>query len=154
MVFCCKLCEGDGDGSGSGMADDLVCWKCGAAIAELPMPLARLAECPACRADLHVCQLCEYFDTRVAKGCREPVADEVQDKARANFCGYFQVKAGAYGGPRDTASQAARGQVEALFGANPRQSEEDENKAVSRSEADIARERLERLFNPGGERKK
>ena len=128
------------------MAAGFVCWKCGASLADLPMPLARLAECRACRADLHVCRLCEYYDIRAAKECREPVADEVQDKGRANFCGYFQAKAGADGGHGNTASRQARGQLDALFGG----ASGDIEKQVSRTEVDVARERLEQLFGSGG----
>jgi hypothetical protein len=28
------------------MTNALICWKCGASLAELPLPLGRLAECP------------------------------------------------------------------------------------------------------------
>ena len=37
--------------------------------------------------------MCRFYDTRKAKSCAEPVADEVQDKQRANFCGYFVAAA-------------------------------------------------------------
>ena len=62
------------------MAHDLVCWKCGASLAELTLPLRRLEECPECRSELHVCRMCVEYDTRVAKHCREPTAEEVSDK--------------------------------------------------------------------------
>ena len=136
------------------MAEGLVCWKCGAAIGDLPMPLARLAECPVCRADLHVCRLCEFYDSRVAKACREPVAEEVQDKQRANFCGYFQIKARAYHGWDDGVSRRARSQLEDLFGGSPGGTEQENAETVSRSEADDARERLEQLFDAGGKGKR
>ena len=62
------------------MPNDLSCWKCGAALAALSLPLRRLDVCPQCRAELHVCKLCVDHDTRVAKHCREPTAEEVRDK--------------------------------------------------------------------------
>lgn len=93
-----------------------VCWKCGAALAELPLPLARLAECPACRSELHVCKSCTFYDTRVANQCREPVAEPVSDKARANFCGYFQLRADAWQPQAADQGQQARAQLDALFG--------------------------------------
>ena len=34
--------------------------------------------------------MCEFFDTTVSNSCREPIAEKVNDKNRANFCGYFQ----------------------------------------------------------------
>jgi len=94
----------------------LVCWKCGASLGDEPLPLARLAECRACNADLHVCRLCEFYDLRVARKCREPVADEVKDKERANFCDYFQPCPGAYVVSDSLPAQNARNQLDALFG--------------------------------------
>jgi hypothetical protein len=139
-----------GSRRGLDMAEGFVCWKCGAAIADQPIPLARIAVCSACRADLHVCRLCEFYDSRVAKGCREPVAEDVLDKERANFCGYFQIKLNAYGVAGESISRSARSQLEALFGGGPKETEEgDKDKADLRSE-DAARERLERLFGGAG----
>jgi hypothetical protein len=133
------------------MADGYVCWRCGASLADLPMPLARLAECAACRADLHVCRLCEFYDKRSAKACREPVAEEVQDKQRANFCGYFQIRAGAHRTEDDSVSQSARAQLEDLFSGSPGGTTEANEKTGSRSAAEDARERLEQLFGGKGE---
>jgi hypothetical protein len=93
-----------------------MCWKCGAALADLLLPLARLAECPACRAELHVCRSCVYYDTRVANQCREPVAEPVSDKTRANFCGYFQFLADAWQPQAAAQEQSAHAQLNALFG--------------------------------------
>jgi hypothetical protein len=98
------------------MAHDLVCWKCGASLAALSLPLRRLDECPACRAELHACRLCVDYDIRIAKHCREPTAEEVRDKDRANFCDHFKPRPGAHR-PRDAAAiDAARDELERLFG--------------------------------------
>jgi len=100
------------------MTDALVCWKCGTPIDDWPLPLSRHAECSACRAELHVCRLCRFYDTSVAKHCREPIAEEVKDKERANFCDYFEARPGAYR-PRDpSAVDAARNQLDTLFGGD------------------------------------
>ena len=72
----------------------LVCWKCGASLAALTLPLSRTDSCRNCRAEFHVCRMCRFYDTRKAKSCAEPVADEVGDKERANFCGYFEAAPG------------------------------------------------------------
>ena len=80
------------------------------------MPLGRLAECDACHAELHVCRQCLFYDTSKASQCREPVAEEVRDKSRANFFGYFQVRPGAYQATDERAAEAARAELEALFG--------------------------------------
>lgn len=95
----------------------LVCWKCGAGVAHEPQPLSRTAQCKACRADLHVCRMCVYFDIRVANSCREPVVDPIVEKDRSNFCGYFQPKPGCY--VPGTDSSRAMAELGALFGGGP-----------------------------------
>lgn len=94
----------------------LVCWKCGTSLESEPLPLARLAECPVCHADLHVCRLCGFYDPGVANSCREPIAEEVKDKARANFCGYFQLRPDAWTGSVADPARQARVSLDALFG--------------------------------------
>ena len=116
-----------------------VCWRCGASITEI-VPLARASECGACPADLHVCRLCVYFDTRVSRQCREPIADEVQNKERANFCGYFQPCADAHSGAQDGSGQA-RAALDGLFGSAAAAPTEE-----ALTEAERARRRLAELF--------
>ncbi len=98
------------------MAHDLSCWKCGAPLAALSLPLRRLDECPRCRAELHVCRMCVDYDTAVAKHCREPTAEEVREKTRANFCDFFKPKAGAYTPPNTAEVDRARAELDTLFG--------------------------------------
>lgn len=95
---------------------DLVCWKCGASLAELTLPLSRTDECRACRAEVHVCRMCRFYDTGKAKSCAEPVADEVRDKERANFCGYLEVAGGRFQSGA-AAAERAKDALEGLFGA-------------------------------------
>src|ERR1700689_3106063 len=78
------------------MPHSLVCWRCGASLAALSLPLRRLDVCKACNAELHVCKMCVEYDTSYAKHCREPIAEEVRKKDEANFCDYFKPKAGAF----------------------------------------------------------
>lgn len=92
----------------------LVCWRCGASLAALTLPLSRTDSCRACRAEVHVCRMCRFYDTRKAKSCAEPVADEVGDKERANFCGYFEAAAGRYL-PKAAMTETGKDALEALF---------------------------------------
>ena len=116
----------------------LVCWKCGASLAELTLPLRRLDECKKCSAELHVCKLCEWYSIGVAKHCREPIAEEVRDKERANFCDYFRPRENAYSDAGVTAAAQAKADLEALFGgAKP---------ASATSAADQAKAQLDALF--------
>jgi hypothetical protein len=98
------------------MSHDLVCWKCGASLASLSLPLMRRDECPKCRAELHVCRMCVDYDESVAKRCREPTAEEVNDKQHANFCGFYAPRAAAFKPGDATAAEAARLALEKLFG--------------------------------------
>jgi hypothetical protein len=98
------------------MKHGLVCWKCGADLEALSLPLMRRDECPRCRAELHACRMCIEHDVRVAKHCREPTADEVNDKERANFCDHFRPRPGAYVPPDKAAIDSARAELDRLFG--------------------------------------
>jgi ribosomal protein L40E len=122
----------------------LICWKCGASLESDSLPLARLAECPACHADLHVCRLCEFYDPGVANSCREPIADVVKDKERANFCGYFQPRSDAWAGSNADPVRQAKAHLSALFGNEPEAEPEH-----SASDAERARRRLNDLFGEG-----
>jgi hypothetical protein len=93
----------------------LTCWKCGASLASLSLPLRRLDVCKACNAELHVCKLCVDYHTGYAKHCREPTAEEVRNKEEANFCDHFKPKADAYA-PRDTGEiERAKAALNELF---------------------------------------
>lgn len=118
------------------MSEELVCWKCGAGLKDLPQPLGRRAECPTCGAELHVCKLCRHFDTAKAKQCRELAADEVKNKTRANFCEWFQARTGAYSGTAG-AHGDSRAALESLFGGPP---------AADRGGSDDTRSELDKLF--------
>ena len=76
----------------------------------------RVEECRGCRAELHACRMCEFYDTSKAKHCRETIADEVKDKQSANFCDYFKPTAQAYRPEAVSAADKARAELEALFG--------------------------------------
>ena len=130
------------------MAHTLVCWKCGASLAALSLPLRRLDECKSCSAELHVCRMCVEYDTSVAKSCREPIAEEVRDKEHANFCDYFKPRPDAYK-PRN-AAEIARSQagLDALFGSG---SPAAKDPPTSTPATDVERDRakLDELFKSG-----
>ncbi|MGI9331043.1 MAG: hypothetical protein ACR2QB_10045 [Gammaproteobacteria bacterium] len=83
---------------------------------ELSLPLGRLDECPACEVQVHVCRMCVHFAPQVAKQCREDDAEEVREKARANFCDYFQPSAAAHDPGFAAGDSQARSQLAGLFG--------------------------------------
>ena len=98
------------------MAGELHCWRCGASLAALKLPLGRTEECAACRSQLHVCRMCRSWDRARPKQCREEDAEEVRDKERANFCDWFKPRAGAFDAAVAAAASAATTAADALFG--------------------------------------
>ena len=82
---------------------------------DLSRGIARRDACPHCRADLHVCLNCRFYDPGVSKQCREPAAELIRDKDKANFCDYFQFAERA--GRMETAFSAdqARKALDDLF---------------------------------------
>lgn len=90
------------------------CFSCRKELTLVSRP-GRGDSCPHCGADLKVCLNCRFFDEMVNNECREPSADRVFVKDRANYCEYFEF--------RDSAQKAADGMSEealkklkALFG--------------------------------------
>jgi hypothetical protein len=120
------------------MSHDLVCWKCGASLADYTLPLRRLEECRQCGAELHVCKMCEWYSIAVAKHCREPIAEEVKDKDRANFCDYYKPRPGAYSAAPLDAAAKAKSDLDALFGGSRPSGEP--------AQADASRAALDALF--------
>jgi len=118
----------------------VLCWRCGHPYREDTRSVPRAAECAACHADLHVCRMCEFYDTRVARSCRETVAEEVRDKERANFCGYFRISRAR--GPAATDATGARAQLDDLFGIGG-------GRSGVPGTPQAAREALDALFDRG-----
>lgn len=87
------------------------CWHCGAELGE--RDYSRESICPSCGRQTHVCLNCRYHDAARPNACAEPVADPVSDKARANFCGYFEARAQSGSGAGD--DQALRQAADELF---------------------------------------
>ncbi len=98
------------------MAQSIACYRCGASLAALTLPLSRRDQCPECFADLHVCRMCRQFDPAVPRQCREDDADDVTDKDKLNFCDYFEPSEQAFDPARKAEADAARAALDGLFG--------------------------------------
>ena len=97
------------------MASSLSCYRCGASLAALSLPLSRQDECPACSVSLHVCRMCIHYDVNAVDQCREDDAERVVEKARPNFCDYFKPDPAAFEPTEKRAEDAARSAAEDLF---------------------------------------
>ncbi|MDZ7643470.1 MAG: hypothetical protein U5K76_04095 [Woeseiaceae bacterium] len=117
-------------------ADDLQCYRCGASLAALTLPLSRQDLCPDCGNYLHVCRLCVNYDPRVARQCREDDAEEVMDKEKANFCDWFEPAPGRYDDASAGAAQAARRRLDSLFGDSDRNGDDGDPDAGARRAAE------------------
>jgi hypothetical protein len=69
--------------------------------------------CPHCEAELRCCLNCSFYDLHYANACREPHADLVEEKDRANYCEYFSFNPEVK--KQERARQSARTELEALF---------------------------------------
>jgi hypothetical protein len=89
------------------------CFACGK-----PIPLAAGERvgfrdtCESCRADVHVCRNCRHHDPSAYNECREPNAERVGDRDRANRCDYFSPGEGAAAA---SAGDSAKSKLDDLF---------------------------------------
>jgi len=92
-----------------------VCHACGAAGVPAD-PVPRDATCERCGADLRCCRNCRHWDARYNNECRETQADPVTDKARRNFCEYFEWSPAPFAGaPAKDRAAEARAKLDTLF---------------------------------------
>ena len=101
------------------------------------MPLSRLSVCLKCSAELYVCKLCEFHDPKLRQNCLEDRAEHVQEKEHANFCEFFRPRPDAYKARDTSKTEAARAQLDALFGAA---------QPAAPAAQDPTREELDKLF--------
>lgn len=92
------------------------CFHCGQ-VYSFTDKILRRETCPQCGSDLHCCQNCTFYDTRAPKECREPVAEYVRYKDRANHCDYFEPRPAGdkTADKQKDAGEAARKAWENLF---------------------------------------
>lgn len=91
---------------------------CGAGLAPRER-VGRRDACPSCGAELRSCRHCQFYEPGVYNDCREPQAERVLDKERANFCDYFAFAAVKPPGNGEPASVSpvddTRAKLDALF---------------------------------------
>lgn len=89
------------------------CWSC-REDTDMDDKVRLKDECPHCRADMHSCKNCQYYDPGAHNQCAETISEYVPDKERSNFCGMFTAFQGEREGLED--SQKAMDKLNALFG--------------------------------------
>jgi hypothetical protein len=58
-------------------------------------------ECPQCGSDIHCCLNCLNYDPAAHNRCREPQAEWVSDREKANFCDFFMPNKSAAAASQD-----------------------------------------------------
>jgi len=91
---------------------EVTCFHC-RKVNVLPGKVGFREECIHCRSDLHVCKSCDFYDVKSYNECREPSAEVVREKERANYCDFFIARQGG-GGPDDEKARL-KAAADALF---------------------------------------
>lgn len=134
---------------------ELKCWNCGTSLHDIPRPISRHANCPACFNELHCCRMCVQFDPSLSAGqCAEERADPPVIKEGANFCDWFAPNDAAYQPETTTKKQAALTRLDALFNSPATESDQQSDSATEDSRSKpltkqhAAKAELDRLFSP------
>lgn len=98
------------------MAEGLVCWNCGRALDDVPLPISRHATCADCFNSLHSCRMCGYFATSRPGQCDHDLADPPLIKENANFCEWFRPATGRFRSDSKKNQDHAKDKFAALFG--------------------------------------
>ena len=71
----------------------IICYKCNQKLDyEKNVKILRHEECEHCSCQLHCCCMCTFYDKNSYNDCREPNAERIVDKEKANFCSYFTLE--------------------------------------------------------------
>ena len=66
--------------------------KCAACGAVVPANVSFESTCPKCKADLHTCRACIYFDPGSRFECRKPITARIVNKGGRNECELFAAR--------------------------------------------------------------
>jgi hypothetical protein len=92
----------------------MVCHACGSDI-KFVGKISRTEDCPDCGADIHCCLNCDNHDRSAHNQCREPQAEWVTDREKANFCDYFTPNTRKDAKSKKASRDAARSAFDNLF---------------------------------------
>ena len=72
-----------------GFHDAYRCSMCGSTVA---MEIELNTQCPKCKADLHSCKQCTFFDSAARFECTQPLTERIPRKNIRNLCTLFAAK--------------------------------------------------------------
>ena len=68
----------------------MICFHCGAKVF-FEAKIYHSDVCPKCEADIHCCLNCDHYDPSAHNKCREPQAEWISDREKANYCDFFMA---------------------------------------------------------------
>ena len=80
------------------------CALCGTKV--LAADIGFESHCPKCRADLHSCKHCSFFDSGTRFECTQPILERILKKNARNQCTVFEMKKSV---ERETSSSSGQG---------------------------------------------
>lgn len=66
--------------------------KCASCGAQAATNIRVDSSCPNCKADLHTCRQCTYFDPGARFECRKPITARIANKNARNTCELFAAR--------------------------------------------------------------
>ena len=71
----------------------ILCYKCQTELKDFEEGhrVGRDEDCPHCKTSLRCCKMCLFYDPNSYNECKEPVAQRIVEKEKANFCDYFKL---------------------------------------------------------------
>lgn len=68
------------------------CYNCQASLSLASnIDISRNEECENCYSNLRCCKMCSFYDKTSYNECREPTANRIVEKEKANFCDFFKM---------------------------------------------------------------
>jgi hypothetical protein len=89
------------------------CWHCGNELKS--SDYGRENNCLKCGKPTRVCRNCRWYAPNRPNQCEETMAEEVMDKTKANFCGYFEATDEQSGENKQDSADDLRQAAEDLF---------------------------------------
>lgn len=90
------------------------CYHCGKQV-EIEYKISFRAECLYCKADLHICRNCRFYDEFAYNECKESSAEKTFDKEKNNYCEYFDPSSENSGTSQLSEREKLLKSAEALF---------------------------------------
>jgi hypothetical protein len=97
------------------MGEEIIgkCWHCGRPLGKADF--GRENGCLGCGKATRVCRNCRHYARGRPNDCEEPMAEQVMDKERANFCDYFDPTLEPATGSVEASASDLREVAENLF---------------------------------------